>query len=392
MNKLRSLLLGLLLIVSTALQAQVYTASSLPRLLAKAEQDSISRIERLAAMEFHRIINEYRKENDLDQLMWDDTLWLTCRNHNIWMAANNELSHGENEGTAMYTGSGPGARYRYASQENGATSWSGENALYNWSVRGDDMAEIASYIAEYSFNQWKNSKGHDQNMRKPGSKIHGVAFTIEDNGQVWGTDMFGYLPYYMREKNENDNNVFVFNTPKRAQQSKKLNTGKPASRVRFTMGDKKELEQDILANLGKEQKGSPSKSMNKAASGHAKYLAFTNDLGSEQKRHMPGYMGKTPRARMIKATWGLHLFTKRKYELSESVAMVKSNIFELDSEFLSDELEAKLEAEKEIQGETVRSAYGVYVRRVKGEVKVYAVLLETIDPTQSEDFAFLPLE
>ena len=156
-----------------------------------AETDSVQFIERLAAFYFHENINEYRKASNKGKLVWDDTLWLASRNHCVWMAANNELSHDEKKGTYFFSGKEPGNRIVYVSSGKSKLSWSGENALYNYSSKGNNANEIAKNIADLSFEQWKNSPGHNENMLNSASYGHGVAFIIS-GFLVWGTDLFMY--------------------------------------------------------------------------------------------------------------------------------------------------------------------------------------------------------
>ncbi len=184
-------------LTSTLLIAQVYTYQDVDALLKKAEKDSIAHIERLAALKFHELINQYRKENGLNEIKWNETLWIATINHNTWMDKAGDLSHRQKVNTKYFTGNSPGNRLDYAAGGKAGIRWSGENALYNYShksysysnSRGKTKEEIANNIAQRSFNQWKNSPGHNDNMlgKKHGS--HGVAFKITSS-RVWGTDLF----------------------------------------------------------------------------------------------------------------------------------------------------------------------------------------------------------
>jgi uncharacterized protein YkwD len=182
--------------------AQTYTINDVDKLLSQSEKDSIAKIERLAAKEFHKLINEYRVENNLTTISWDETLWIACRNHNSWMAESNNLSHHQTNKNKNFTGINPSDRFNYAAGGRANNSWSGENALYNYSANGKTIAEIAKNIAETSFTQWKNSPGHNENMLESRHAMHGVAFIL-NGGKVWGTDLFasGNI-YYQPNDNE----------------------------------------------------------------------------------------------------------------------------------------------------------------------------------------------
>ena len=172
--------------------AQTYTVNDVAVLLKKAEQDSVAEIERMAALEFHKLINQYREENGLNTIKWNETLWIATQNHNLWMANTGELSHHQTTSNKYYTGNSPGDRLSYAQAGKTSFGWSGENALYNYSYSGKTKEEIAQNIAQKSFIQWKNSPGHNKNMLSKRHGSHGVAFKL--NGSVvWGTDLFSYI-------------------------------------------------------------------------------------------------------------------------------------------------------------------------------------------------------
>ena len=189
--KTAQLVLGLVLFIAITsfTNAQIYTERGVPLLLKKSKSDSISKIERLAALEFHKLINAYRKSNKLSALEWNETLWIATRNHNIWMSHANKLNHHQTSNTKYFTGLKPGDRYDFAAGGESNNSWSGENALYNYSIQGKSIKEIAINIAKTSFIQWQNSPGHNENMLGKRHLMHGVAFTL-DNNMVWGTDLF----------------------------------------------------------------------------------------------------------------------------------------------------------------------------------------------------------
>ena len=98
------ILLSGFFILSLSINAQLSTIASLPDLLSLCKTDSVSAIERQTALHFHKLINAYRKANRLDTIAWDDDLWLSCRNHNIWMASNSVVNHVQKTGTAFFSG------------------------------------------------------------------------------------------------------------------------------------------------------------------------------------------------------------------------------------------------------------------------------------------------
>lgn len=187
-----SLMRAFLIVISLlpfTIKAQINTYKNVNALIKKSETDSVAKIERLAALEFHKLINNYRKSKGLSNMSWDETLWVTTQNHNAWMAEANILSHHQTKKNKYYTGNSPEDRFDYAAGGNSPNNWSGENVLYNFSAFGDNIKEIAQNIASRSFEQWKNSPGHNKNMLGKYHATHGVAFKIYGD-RVWGTDLF----------------------------------------------------------------------------------------------------------------------------------------------------------------------------------------------------------
>lgn len=240
MKKL-SLILGVLAFCINSSTAQFYTISDLKSLVENKDADKTLAIERAAALEFNKLINQYRSENSLPLLEWDETMWLSARNHSYWMRINNRLSHQQ----ANSGDKNPENRYFYASENNPEFSINGENILLNFSCKGKNVEETAINIAKESFEQWKSSEGHNENMLSQGFIRHGVAFCInEDN--VWGADVFSYglapnnyikeplpakkiknlMPNYVNIQNEILNNVLnkiVLTLNIKPKQNNKLN-------------------------------------------------------------------------------------------------------------------------------------------------------------------------
>jgi uncharacterized protein YkwD len=184
------IIIACIICIANSLNAQISKASKLKTLLNSAKYDRKQKIERIAALKFHKLINDYRKQNNLGELKWDESLWLTCRNHDIWMNANGELAHDQKKGTEQFSGEGPGDRYRYVTSGKGKCYWSGENTLYNNQSGGHAINEIAANIAKCAFEQWKDSPPHNLNMLGPNHRAHGVAFYLGAYGRVYGTDLF----------------------------------------------------------------------------------------------------------------------------------------------------------------------------------------------------------
>jgi len=190
MKKL-SLLLGVLAFCINSSTAQICTINDLNQLFEQADNDLNTKIERIAAIEFHKLLNQYRKSKGRDTLFFDETLWIASRNHCTYMRERNVLTHTQAKGdkkSKVFTGQEPGDRYNFAAGGNAEYNWSGENALYNFSGNGNDFEQKALDIAKQSFEQWKNSPGHNANMLG-NHAFEGTAFIIT-YGKVWGTSLF----------------------------------------------------------------------------------------------------------------------------------------------------------------------------------------------------------
>lgn len=196
MKKL-SLILGVTLYCINPTFTQTKTISDLPDLLTNKYEEQSLAIERAAALEFHKLINEHRSENLLPPLVWDDTIWVAARNHSYWMRNGRRLSHQETNSAEK----NPEDRYYFATEGKPTVSINGENILLNFSCKGKNVEQTAINIAKECFEQWKSSEGHNENMLSPGFIRHGVAFCVnEDN--VWATNMFSYgykPPNYINE-------------------------------------------------------------------------------------------------------------------------------------------------------------------------------------------------
>lgn len=361
-----------MMFASITLHAQVFQVSKLTSVINQCNKDSVLKTERVAALKFHKLINEYRIKNKIDTLEWDDVLWLAARNHSVWMGTNNQLSHSEKEGTINFTGTGPGERYDYASV-NGTSDWSGENALYNWSDDGSTLEEISSQMASESFTQWKNSPGHDQNMRAQASRSHAVAFYLEPQGAVWATDLFSYTTV----KGEKPADVKQLALSEK--EISKVSHTKPDKKIKAKRLSANEIEiiaKNIVSQLEITSSAKKIKFLKTAALRHAKYMADSKNLTHNEKKDFPAFYAKNEKKRVMKASLGLFFFSENKVHLYESIAKVKTEVNKIDVSELSDALIASLDAEKKVSGIPVSSGFGVSIRQEKGELKIYAVRLE----------------
>ena len=191
------LLLMLLMILGGARNSFMLAQSN------TSSQSTLAQSESLMAMQFHEIINEYRKSKLMLPLTFNDTLWRAAKNHNQWMEFNNDLDHTENKKGPYFTGRDITSRINYASNMKGDL-FCGENILY-FSFTIDTTAVIddstAFRIADEAFEMWRNSPGHNANMLRR-FKLHGISFHYADN-RIWATNVFcgeDNSPYYFSLK------------------------------------------------------------------------------------------------------------------------------------------------------------------------------------------------
>lgn len=396
---------ALLLGLCPALNAQIAETSQLKVILKNASVDSIQKTERLAAILFHEKINAYRVANGKEKLGWDDTLWLASRNHNMWMIANDELSHHEKGNTKSFSGVTPGDRYDFVTKGKGNCGWSGENALYNYSASYGTIAKNAEHIAEYSFTQWKNSPGHNANMLNASSKVHGVAFTIESGSLVWSTDLFGRFtsthytlvanPAPIPSAKITNTTLAVAGTPSpaapepevvaaantetrqepvAANPAKKQSTKFVSASAKYVRVDlvktTDELQSALYSSAGVKQ----NKALSKAAQHHAEYMAANQKVVHEEKKQKRQYYAGSPHQRIVKASRGAKFFHKKKINYVESIAMVQADAAKFDISTLAKTILEALNKEKsETAGTTDAVGFGTVIKRVKNEMKIYVV-------------------
>jgi uncharacterized protein YkwD len=400
---------ALLLGLCPVLNAQIAETSQLKVILKNASVDSIQKTERLAAILFHDKINAYRVANGKGALGWDDTLWLASRNHNFWMIQNDELAHHEKGNTKSFSGVTPGDRYDFVTKNKGNCSWSGENALYNYSASYGTIAKNAEHIADYSFTQWKNSPGHNANMLNESSKVHGVAFSIENGSLVWATDMFARVsasadytiaakplpipsvkltnttlavttapspvvpvenaPVASAKTETKSAPVAVATTPEKAKSTKFVSAS--AKYVRVDLVKTTDELQSALYSSAAVKK---NKALSNAAQHHAEYMAANQKVVHEEKKQKRKYYAGSPHQRIVKASRGAKIFHKKKISYIESIAMVQADAAKFDISALSKTILDALDKEKtETTGTTDAVGFGMVIKRVKNEMRIYVV-------------------
>lgn len=399
-------ILVLLLGASAPLYAQIADVSQLSATIQNANVDSTAKTERLAAIFFHEKINQYRVSLKKPALGWDDTLWLAAWNHDNWMMRNENLAHEEIKGTNLFTGVEPGDRYAYASNHKGSCDWSGENVLYNYSSSFTDCAKNALAIADYSFQQWKNSPGHNANMINPDSRVHGVAFRIADDGRVWATELLAYSPSYspivakpapLYSKNKIEyvynavDTPYVDNTPIKAtaetvtKQEDKQGKFVSAS-TKYVRLDLTETSDDLENALYGSSTAHQSKAMARAAQRHANYMAANSKVTHEERKKKRKYYGGSPQKRIAKASRGAKLFHKSSTHYVESIAFVTADAATLDVNELAKKIAAALDKERTVTtaGTTATAVgFGVMIKRSRNELKIYVVREERMQKAAS---------
>jgi hypothetical protein len=247
--------------------------------------------------------------------------------------------------------------------------WSGENCLYNYSGNGKTIQEKAKDIALYSINQWKKSPGHNRNMLS-NHTIHGVAFIVE-NDVVWATDLFART---------RTGKMVIANDPKEDASGRvepPLEKPQPKKKVNVNTRTAKLAIAQALYTTERDEKR--KKSLEKAASAHAVYMASVNKLTHEQQKGKRAYYGATLKQRVNKASAGATLL-KGEDRFGEVAAIVDVDIQNYTVEAVVKTIQTQLEQDRAKQGLTEKSAtqvgYGVQVRRKKNVLLIYVVSVE----------------
>lgn len=97
-------------------------------------------------------INDYRVENGLHRLKWDDATYKSTQVHTKYMIKNNKLSHTENSKTPRFTD-----RIRLFSDKNYIVGYENVNKVYYTENSIDKISDLI-------LSSWKSSKGHNSAM------------------------------------------------------------------------------------------------------------------------------------------------------------------------------------------------------------------------------------
>jgi uncharacterized protein YkwD len=246
--------------------------------------------------------------------------------------------------------------------------------LYNYSADGKNVKEVAQNIAEYSLNQWIQSPGHHENLLSGSHSMHGAAFRIDEDGIVWGTDLFAYcstspsdgLMAYAPQSPSGSVNVqatVVAQCGKEKQATvaikpKKINITKEANQLCITLYKADHLKRN--------------KAMENAALKHAEYLTYAKNASSEQDPRISRFYAKTPFGRVVKASGGLFLFTSGSGRLKEQLAVLE---VEMDT-FSADDILQRVYEKLGVTPEQSRKVgIGVFMKRKKNTLRVAVVRL-----------------
>ena len=177
----------------TAQDRSLKKVRHLDQLLGESKFDSLLRFERECALEFHKLINQYRKDNRRKVLVWNDSLWLAARNHTDYLIYNTVFDHSQDSKRPLYSGVSPTERCKFVFDKSNVDYACGENIALNY-IGASNAVDAANLV----FEQWKESKGHNENMLSATYNEHGMAMRIvldEDHKQgsfktAYFTDLF----------------------------------------------------------------------------------------------------------------------------------------------------------------------------------------------------------
>lgn len=380
MKTARFLLVGLLSLVAfVPLQAQSKPSKvdALSSIVSVSGTDSIQYIERLAAYLFHQKLNSYRVAEGLNAVLWDDSLWLACRNHTQWMNVNNQLSHDEKTGTTGFSGVSPGDRYSFATSDKGKSAWCGENALYNYSAHGSNVADIAERVAQSSFEQWQASPGHNANMLYENAYVEGTAFII-NHDQVWATSLFARKPFTdayapmafakpvtdkFREGPVTPNNTTVANNTT-APSGKKQSTSQLEKSIRESLTNGIYLDVDT------------DKGLASAAKNHLAYMSLHKTTGVKEEKGKNRYTGKTTKKRVFKASHGTEFFKRMRTSVQEMTFKKVYDANTFNASMAVADATAEFDKKRTLNTELKSVGMAVQIRKVKTEYTVHIVVLE----------------
>lgn len=378
----RRLLVGLLSLIALSTvnaQNKPSKTDALGTIVKTSETDSIQYIERLAAYLFHQKLNSYRAAEQLNTLVWDDSLWLACRNHSQWMNVNNLLSHDEKSGTTAFSGTSPGDRYSFVTKDNGKAAWCGENALYNYSAAGSNVNDVAERIAQHSFEQWQASPGHNANMLAGAAFAEGTAFII-NHDQVWATSLFARKPFtsaynpvsFVKPSTTKfvDGPVNANNT---ANTNVANNTTVPTKKQTTSQMEKSIREQlinGIYLDIDSD------KSLAQAAKNHLAYMTLHKTTGVKEEKGKSRYTGKTTAKRVMKSSHGSELFKRMRTTVQELTFKKVYDANTFDPAMAVTDATSDFDKKRSSKEELKSVGMDVQIRKVKQEFTVYIVVLE----------------
>lgn len=395
----------MLFLVSDVLHARsvvpqkVYTAAQLPALLKKAKTDSLLSEERAASLLFHDLLNGYRKENNLDTIPFNDSLWLTARNHCVWMQRNKMLEHEQKSGTELFTGATMYSRYDYlVSSKRSRYVCAAENVARGGTSAAATRNSRVWDMAEWAFNTWKASPGHKANMLNPATYLHhGVYFLIDkEQGTVWTNDVYardivkslaaiGHKPTEPVIEPVATNTVAVGTPKETPQEVKDTETVVPVSYEQVSaenfspMKARKALLPQLYSGMGKKK----DDVIATAALNHAKYLASVKDSCNEEKKGKSYYTGKFVEQRVKNAAKTFHKRKYRKMTYNEEIVYIEMTVAEYNEKALADRLRKKLEAgSREREKAPTHVGFGIEVKKTRDVVKIWAVRIDADAKTE----------
>jgi uncharacterized protein YkwD len=128
--------------------------------------------------EFLRLINDYRRQNGLNPLSASRKLNIASYNHSLDMGQRNYFSHNT---PSPYPSGQTGPAFTDRMRAAGYTSY----------TRAAENIAAGNSTALATFNQWKNSSGHNANMLDPNLTQIGIGFATVSGSKYtyyWTTD------------------------------------------------------------------------------------------------------------------------------------------------------------------------------------------------------------
>ena len=150
----------------------------------------------------HELTNQYRVQNGLKALSWDDKLSNIARNHSEDMASRNYFAHDTPEGRDP-TDRGSAQGYR-CQKAIGNLIYSGiaenifQNNLYDtvWYTNGIPTSydwNTLDDLAQSTVDGWMDSSGHRENILTKTYDKEGIGVAIASDDKVYITQNFCYI-------------------------------------------------------------------------------------------------------------------------------------------------------------------------------------------------------